>query len=150
MICVIYSQEVIFKLDLHHCFPYAVMCPFASSFLPPLIHHPWIQNSYIQQERRKREPWAGWRWSRSPGISAEFFEKDTWPGRHLVKAPWSSSPASLPSLTHCPQYQERLIVLFLHLWLLSGLPFGGQCQDHHFCWTTADPLTEWMEKTRLS
>lgn len=149
MICVIYSQEVIFKLDLHHCFPYAVMCPFASSFLPPLIHHPWIQNSYIQQERRKREQQGdadqGHLESRQ-----SFFENDTWPGRHLVKAHWSSSPASLPSLSGCPQYQERLIVFFLHLWLLSGLPCWGQCQDHHFCWTTADPLTEWMEKTRLS
>lgn len=30
-----------------------------------------------------------------------------------MKAHWPSGPASLTSLSHCPQYQERLIVLFL-------------------------------------
>lgn len=130
--------------------PYAVMCPCGSSFLPPLIHHPRIRSSYIHKESGERELWAGWHWSGTPGILAEYVENDTWAGRLFVKAHWSSSPASLSSLSHCPQHQDRFTVLFLHLWPLSCLPCSGKCQEHHFCWTTADALTEWMKRTRLS
>ena len=36
MICGIYSQEAIFELELHHCFPYAVHVPILS--LPSSLH----------------------------------------------------------------------------------------------------------------
>lgn len=47
MICVIHSQEEIFELELPHCFPYVVACPFVSSVLPPHLPHARIQNSHI-------------------------------------------------------------------------------------------------------
>lgn len=67
-----------------------------------------------------------------------------------MKAHWPSGPASLSSLSHCPQYQERPIVLFLQY----GLSLAYHVEVNAKTTTSAEQLlthllNEWGKK-RLS
>lgn len=134
--------------DLWHLFPRSnfcdraasllpLRCPcahFVSSFLPPFLPHPRIQNSYIRTERRKRQRWERGCSSRTPGSLAEYFGNDnpSRAGRHLVKAHWSSSPASFSCLNQGRQ-PRQVYNTFSALRPLSYLSCSGQCQDHCSC-----------------
>lgn len=134
MTCDIYSQEVIFKLELHSCF-HSLTLSRAHSPLPSFLHSSIIPGFRVLKFRKK----GGKENSEQGGADQGHLEswqnmsRMTRAGRPFVKARWSSSPASLSSLSHCPQHQDRFTVLFLRLWPLSCLPCSGKCQDHRFC-----------------
>lgn len=144
MICVISSQEVIFKLNLHHCFFWAVMCPFTCSFFPPTSPDSALSHSKIKEGKRIlggvtliKGTWD---------LCGVFWKTNT---QELGgTAHWSCSLASLSSLRQCPQPTRRISNPFY--------PFGFYLTYNihvtyrpwlllNNCWPTA-----WMAGTSLS
>lgn len=99
VICVICSQEVIFELELRHCFPQCSYVPIGRCLLPPLSPHSRIQHSYIQKKKKEEKNFGqgGIHQVHRESLQCVWDDKHSGAGRYLVNAHWSSSPASLSS-----------------------------------------------------